>query len=148
MTPEKNKQLARDIIEKLSHARIVSEDLTDDFRAWSLFSGDLPREAWLSAMHGKQNVQDGPSNFTVTAMTAEADRVAVEYVSDTKLLNGKMYRNSYHTLLVFRHGKLARIKEFMDTRYLVDSLGPLVPRIADRAEEYRKLGQAAPRAEF
>jgi ketosteroid isomerase-like protein len=134
-----NKEHARELLQKLSDCMIEASDLTEDFHCWSLFSGRQDRDTWLASIRGKHKVQVGPSNHTLTAMTAEDDRVVIEYVSDTKLINGKNYRNNYHTLMVLRDGKLAKIKEFMDTRYLVEMLGPLVPRMKTIADELTRL---------
>lgn len=61
--------------------------------------------------------------FTITGMTAEDDRVAVEAHSEGRHVSGKMYRNEYHFLFRFREdGKLLEMKEYMDTERVTDVL--------------------------
>ena len=60
--------------------------------------------------------------FTVIAMTAEGERVAVEAESYGKHVSGRTYINKYHFLFVFRDGKLVHLKEYMDTEPVTDIL--------------------------
>jgi uncharacterized protein (TIGR02246 family) len=60
--------------------------------------------------------------FTVDAMTAEGGRVAVEAHSEGMHASGQMYTNRYHFLFEFRDGRLAVLKEYMDTERVTDIL--------------------------
>jgi ketosteroid isomerase-like protein len=60
--------------------------------------------------------------FTIKAMTAEGERVAVEAESDGMHISGKRYQNEYHFLFVFRNGELVTLKEYMDTERVTDVL--------------------------
>ena len=60
--------------------------------------------------------------FTITGMTAEGERVAVEAESVGAHASGKTYRNQYHFLFVFRDGRLLELKEYMDTERVTDIL--------------------------
>jgi len=60
--------------------------------------------------------------FTILAMTAEGDRVAVEAESSGQHASGKLYTNQYHFLFEFRDGKVVRLKEYMDTERVTDIL--------------------------
>ena len=53
--------------------------------------------------------------FTIDAMTAEGERVAVEAHSEGRHVSGATYSNEYHFLFVFRDGKLVLLREYMDT---------------------------------
>ena len=59
----------------------------------------------------------GPGTRTVTGMTAEGDRVAVEYQGNTPLKRGGSYANTYHSLFVVRNGRIASGREYYDTAY-------------------------------
>lgn len=61
-------------------------------------------------------------HFTIKAMTAEGERVAVEAESDGMHISGKRYQNEYHFLFVFRNGQLVTLKEYMDTERVTDVL--------------------------
>jgi uncharacterized protein (TIGR02246 family) len=60
--------------------------------------------------------------FTVDAMTAEGGRVAVEAHSEGMHASGQRYTNQYHFLFEFHDGRLAVLKEYMDTERVTDIL--------------------------
>ena len=49
-------------------------------------------------------------------------RVAVEAKSSADLKNGRKYRNEYHFLLECRDGKIASVKEYLDTQHAKEIL--------------------------
>ena len=121
MSIEKNKQLVRGFFDALSNADVpaIVDAYTPDGSCWT--SGTLP-------FSGRSNIEQIAQNsngllglfpdklkFTITAMTAEGDRVAVEAESFGKHVNGKIYNNQYHFLFVLRDGKVHELKEYMDT---------------------------------
>ncbi len=60
--------------------------------------------------------------FSILAMTAEGERVAVEAESRGEHVSGKLYTNQYHFLFEFRDGLVVRLKEYMDTERVTDIL--------------------------
>jgi ketosteroid isomerase-like protein len=58
--------------------------------------------------------------MTVTGSVAEGDRVAVEVESSGDLRNGRRYRQQYHFLIEFRDGKIAAVREYLDTHHAFD----------------------------
>lgn len=64
-----------------------------------------------------------PIVIRLVAMTAEADRVAVEADSHGEMLNGKIYENSYHFLFTFRNGKIAEVREYCCSYTAADVFG-------------------------
>ncbi len=61
-------------------------------------------------------------SFTIDAMTAEGERVAVEAHSSGRHASGVLYSNEYHFLFVFRDGQVVELKEYMDTERVTDIL--------------------------
>jgi ketosteroid isomerase-like protein len=126
MTIEDNKRLALRFLEALgdqgygafADPRLVTEDFVWWVQSKGEFTGAQMVE--LSRPVGQQFA--GPSRRIIKGVTAEGDRVALEYESDTPLKNGKRYRNTYHCLYVFRDGRLASGKEYYDTAYVRDTL--------------------------
>jgi len=57
----------------------------------------------------------GPMTLKVTAAIAEDDKVAVEVVGGADMIKGVRYDNQYHFLFQFKNGKIAHLKEYMDT---------------------------------
>ncbi len=88
----------------------------------TLISGRFTK-AQISAAAGAifENFPQG-IRFTISAMTAEGERVAVEAESDGMHISGKRYRNQYHFLFRFRDGELVTLKEYMDTERVTDVL--------------------------
>lgn len=70
--------------------------------------------------------------FSILAMTAEGERVAVEAESQGEHVSGKRYTNQYHFLFEFRDGLVLRLKEYMDTERVSDILcGGQRPAVAN-----------------
>jgi ketosteroid isomerase-like protein len=86
----------------------------------------------ISGSYGKAQVREYAAGilqvfpqglrFSIQAMTAEGERVAVEAASEGRHVSGAMYTNQYHFLFVFRGGKIAEFKEYMDTERVTDVL--------------------------
>jgi ketosteroid isomerase-like protein len=123
MTIERNKELAREFIAALSRADSdwVLDHYADDMVMWT--AGSLA----ISGPHGKSEIRalmDGilsafPTglSFTITTLTAEADRVAIEAESRGTHVSGKPYHNQYHFLMRIRDGLVIELKEYLDTQH-------------------------------
>ena len=59
----------------------------------------------------------GALRITPTGMIAEGDKVAVEAKGYAELLDGRKYDCQYHFLITIRGGKVAEVKEYMDTQH-------------------------------
>ena len=66
----------------------------------------------------------------VLHVTAEDDRVAIEWEGECTLLNGKDYNNTYHMLFFIRDGKVARMKEYLDTKLADEVIMPFLAQMA------------------
>lgn len=121
MGVEENKRVARQLVEALTRADTKGAlDLyADDFELWTPgnlpFSGVHRRDEIAALMEGVLGAFPEGLSFTITGMTAEGDRVAVEAESRGRHASGALYQNRYHFLLVIRDGKIHRLKEYMDT---------------------------------
>ena len=60
--------------------------------------------------------------ITVKGVTAEGNRVAVEAESYGEHANGKIYNNFYHFLIECENGKVAAVREYLDTMHANDVL--------------------------
>jgi ketosteroid isomerase-like protein len=56
----------------------------------------------------------------VVATISEGDRVAAEVTSSGDLRNGRKYRQEYHFVIAFRAGKIASVREYLDTQHVHD----------------------------
>ncbi len=129
MTTEQNKRLAAELF-----ARFTASD-TDGVIA--LMADDVtwripgkPELTPAAGIYDKQRLSklfhrmlaqlsDG-LKMTVTGSLAEGDRVAVEVESSGDLRNGRQYRQQYHFLITFRDGKIASVREYLDTHHAFD----------------------------
>jgi ketosteroid isomerase-like protein len=64
--------------------------------------------------------------FKILNITAEDDRVAIEFVGSSELVTGGSYNNVYHLLFHFRDGKVCRVKEYTDSKIVDEAVGPLL----------------------
>ena len=63
---------------------------------------------------------------TITGMTVEGERVAIEAESLGTRIDGEIYRNSYHYLILVRGGLICGRREYLDTIHANEMLcGPL-----------------------
>ncbi len=123
MSIEENKAFVKKFLDALSRGDwdFVEDAYAEDVVIWT--PGSMP----FSGTHTKAGVADVKGwltgvfpdglRFTIKAMTAEGERVAVEAESYGKHVNGKIYNNLYHFLMVIRNGKLSELKEYMDTMH-------------------------------
>ena len=88
----------------------------------TLISGKFSKEQIRGAAGAIFDVFPKGIRFTVKAMTAEGERVAVEAESEGLHVSGKVYNNEYHFLFRFRDGKIIEYKEYMDTERVTDIL--------------------------
>jgi ketosteroid isomerase-like protein len=130
-----NKALALDLFDAIERADVAKLDAlyAPDFEIWT--AGELPisgtrtRAQALEGMRMIAELFPGGLDFTIVAMTAEGDRVAIEAESEGVHVSGKPYHNRYHFLIVVRDGKIVRFKEYMDTLHAAEVLlaPPLAP---------------------
>jgi ketosteroid isomerase-like protein len=129
MHEAENKKVALAFFESLSAGNISAAlDLIADDLDWWL--AGKPGQFALAGRKNKQEFTDmltaiekGMPNgirLTITAVTAEDDRVAVEMNADGVSATGKEYHNQYHDLLVIRDGKIHAGKEYLDTAHAQD----------------------------
>ena len=127
-TAERNKALARELFSAMSRADVAALDrlYADDFELWTAgslpFSGARTKAQALEGMGMIAGMFPQGIAFTILAMTAEGERVAIEAVSEGVHVSGLPYRNLYHFLLEARDGRIVRFKEYMDTELARDVL--------------------------
>jgi hypothetical protein len=56
--------------------------------------------------------------MTVKSVVAEGNKVAMEAESYGELRNGRVYNQEYHFLLTIRDGRIAGVKEYLDTQHV------------------------------
>lgn len=125
---ERNRQLVERFIDAMSAGdtvRIV-DAYAEDGEVWTsghtLISGTFTKAQIREAAGRIFEAFPHGIEFTIHAMTAEGERVAVEAESRGMHASGKLYNNLYHFLFQFRDGQLVRLKEYMDTELVTEIL--------------------------
>ena len=124
----RNKALARRFVDAISRADVdaIVAAYAPDGTCWTSgtmpISGTFGVDRVAAASRGVLTVFPEGLRFTIHAMTAEGDRVAIEAESYGKHVSGKVYNNKYHFVLRARAGKIVEWREYMDTMHANDVL--------------------------
>ena len=121
-----NRQRALDFFSAMNRGDVdaIVAAYAEDGTCWTsgstLISGTLNLEQIRKGAGAIFEAFPDGLEFIVHGITAEGDRVAVEAESRGRHVSGRFYNNLYHFLLIFRDGKLLRLKEYMDTEMVTD----------------------------
>lgn len=124
----RNKALARAFVDAISRADVdaIVAAYAPDGTCWTAgtmpISGRFGVDQVAAASRGVLTVFPEGLRFTIQALTAEGDRVAIEAESYGKHASGKVYNNQYHFLMRVRDGKIVEWREYMDTMHANDVL--------------------------
>jgi len=125
---EANKARVTRFLDNLSAGNVdaVVDAYADDGRVETmgntLISGEHERNDLGEAIYKIFDAFPDGLQFTVHAMVAEGDKVAVEASSQGEHSSGQTYQNDYHFLFEFRDDKLQLLREYMDTEQVTDVL--------------------------
>jgi ketosteroid isomerase-like protein len=120
---EDNKELARRMLAALTEANVdfIKENYAEDFRIWTAgslpFSGSGDKASAVAGMPAVLDLFPDGLRFSIVALTAEGDRVAIEATGEGTTVLGRGYRQDYHFLMRVRDGKIVEWKEYMDTEH-------------------------------
>lgn len=131
MSTEANKKLVAEFFAHFKRKEVqqVLDKMTPDATWWiggkvelfPLAGTKSKKEIGEILMSLIPGTKDGLS-ITPHGMVAEGDKVAVEAESLGVLGNGRTYNNFYHFLITVRDGKIASVKEYLDTMHTADVL--------------------------
>jgi ketosteroid isomerase-like protein len=124
---ETNKAVVHRFCELLTAGKTpaVLDLMTDDVNYWILgdrtiipSAGDHSKAAMKRIFDAMEERMVGPLTFTPKSLIAEGDQVALEAQSHGQLKNGRVYANRYHLRITLRDGKIAAIREYLDTQHV------------------------------
>jgi uncharacterized protein len=69
--------------------------------------------------------EPGTMEFTVTSLVAEGDLVSAEWNLKATTALGTVYDNLYNVMFEVRDGRIAAVREYTDTLYAKEVLGPV-----------------------
>lgn len=124
----RNKALARRFVAAISRADVdaIVAAYAPGGTCWTAgtmpISGTFTVDQIAAASRGVLTVFPEGLRFTIRAMTAEGERVAIEAESYGKHVSGKVYNNEYHFVMRARAGKIVEWREYMDTMHANDVL--------------------------
>ena len=128
---EANKAVALKFIEALGKgdAETVKTVITDDVVAvatgTSMGSGTRNYAEIVAVFGMFGQITKTGLNPKILSVTAEADRVAVEWEGNCTVVTGAQYNNQYTTIFFLRDGKIFKLKEYFDTKLTDAVLGPI-----------------------
>jgi ketosteroid isomerase-like protein len=121
----RNKEIVRRFFDAMRRGDPALPDLlTEDVSWW------VPPGANLGGLYeGKAGVlglmargvdlydRSTPMRVEIEALVAEGDQVCVQLVIEARTARGEDYRNHYHFAFRLRDGRIAGVKEYVDTLY-------------------------------
>ena len=127
-----NKELVAAFVEamRVSDVAKLGTMVTDSFSWWIAgkpeylaTAGEHDKDFFIGFFGGGADLFPNGAEFVVTGMVAEGDKVAVEAHMKATTAMGAPYDNSYHFLFTIESGKIARMKEYMDTYHAKTTFG-------------------------
>ena len=129
---EQNKRVVTSFIEAMGKsdpdtaAQCLAPDATTVAKGFGKFAGVRHRDRIIATIAVfKQLVPSGLSPIVHT-ITAEEDRVTVEFEGDATLANGASYCNQYCMVFTLSDGKIKHINEYFCTKLADEVLYPVV----------------------
>jgi ketosteroid isomerase-like protein/nitrite reductase/ring-hydroxylating ferredoxin subunit len=122
-TEQSNKNIIARFLEEFSSGAVDSTMalMTEDATWWVAgtmpISGTYDKPAFTRLLSGVLETCTGPIRITPKSYVAEGAQVAVEAESYTQTRSGRTYNNLYHFLFTIRDGKIASVKEYLDTMH-------------------------------
>ncbi len=129
MTMSQNKQIAAELFARFTASDIdgVLALMADDV-TWRL--PGKPELSRAAGVYDKARLRglfdrmvaalENGLTMTVVGSIAEGNHVAIEVESFGELKNGRSYRQQYHFLITVRDGKIAAVREYLDTHHAWD----------------------------
>lgn len=125
---ESNRQRTLELIQAIARgdANTIADTYADDGKLHTMGN------TLISGIYDKSQIRQFAGSvleafpeglhYSVNAVTAEGDRVAVEATGQGRHVSGQDYINHYHFLFTWRDGKLLELKEYMDTEAVTEVL--------------------------
>lgn len=140
---EQKKQIAVGFIEAFSRgdAEAAKSYLTRDAvtiaKGFGKLSGPRSYELIVATTGAFRELIPTGLRPTFHSVTAEGDRVVVEFEGDATLANGERYCNQYCMVFTLRDGKISHVNEYYCTILADQKIGPL---LSDVEEQRMKAG--------
>lgn len=133
---ETNKQTVLAFIEAMGRgdadaaAPCITEDAYTLAKGFGHFAGVRERDTILATIAAFRQLMPGGMDPNIISITAEGDRVAVEFEGNGTLFNGESYNNEYCMVFTLRDGRICQVNEYFCTILADEKLWPLVAGMA------------------
>ncbi|MFI5719670.1 nuclear transport factor 2 family protein [Nocardia sp. NPDC051750] len=126
MGVDQNKRIACELVQGLdSYHGDAAFDLLHESAQWTVMahadsfpvSGSMSKAEFVEHINGFRQALPSGIRITITGVTAEAARVAVEAESTATLPNGRILNQFYHFLFEIEDGTVRRAREYIDTAH-------------------------------
>lgn len=126
MSVEQAHAIARAFIAASEEGAFPEGLVCDDMVAWTSLQGEHSLKRYRGSLAWMREACGGTLKFTIDAITAQDDRVAIEAHSTATLRNGEAYANTYVFVLRLRDGRIASVREHFNALVVMEKLIPLM----------------------
>jgi uncharacterized protein len=129
---EHNKQLVLRFIEGFSRGDVetamacLAPDAVTYAKGFGKLSGPRPYDLIVATTGAFKDLIPTGLRPKFRTVTAEADRVVVEFEGDATLVNGERYCNQYCMVFTVREGAIRQVDEYYCTILADEKIGPLL----------------------
>lgn len=110
-------------------APCIAEDTFTLAKGFGKFAGVRTHDTILATIGAFRKLMPDGMQPTIHTVTAEDDRVVVEFEGNGTLFNGESYCNQYCMVFTLRDGKIRQANEYFCTLLADEKLWPLVANI-------------------
>ena len=132
---EQNKQVVLNFIEAMGKgdpvaaAPCIAEDTFTLAKGFGKFAGVRTHDTILATIGAFRKLMPGGMEPDIHSVTAEGDRVVVEFEGNGTLINGESYCNQYCMVFTLRDNKIRQVTDYFCTILADEKLGPLVASV-------------------
>jgi ketosteroid isomerase-like protein len=129
---EQNKKVVLTFIEAMGKgdsaaaAPRIAEDTFTLAKGFGKFAGVRTHDTILATIGAFKQLMPTGMEPTIISVTAEGDRVVVEFEGNGTLINGESYGNQYCMVFTLRDGRIRQVNEYFCTILADQVLWPLV----------------------
>ena len=137
---ERNKKVALDFIEAFSRGDaeaikpLLAPDALTVAKGFGKLSGPRPYEIIVATTGAFRSVIPSGLRPTFHSVTAEGDRVVVEFDGDATLANGERYCNQYCMVFTLADGRIKLVNEYYCTLLADERIGPLLSDVEQQRQ--------------
>ena len=129
---EQNKRVARTFIEAMGRgdaaaaAPCITEDAFTLAKGYGKFAGVRKHDTILATIDAFSKLMPDGMEPDIISITAEDERVVVEFEGNGVLFNGEPYGNQYCMVFKMRDGRICQVNEYFCTLLAEQRLWPVI----------------------